>query len=146
MNYSNSNINSVTPNDFDVSRAFILEIHSNIRHVNKKFFFFSRSYKRFLHKDCLQKQSKRSYNELFWEKAFLKTSENYTWKIHDRVLPITFFKKGIHRRYFLGSSITKCRSSPSVFCKKHVLKNLAKLTEKHLHQGLISIKLQISRL
>ena len=131
MNYSNSKINSVTPNDFDVSRAFILEIHSSIRHVNKKFFLFSRSYKRFLHKDCLQKQSKRSYNELFWEKAFLKTSENYTWKIHDRVLPITFFKKESIADIFLGvpqqnvGAVLRC-SVKSMFLK--ILQNWQKNT------------------
>ena len=47
MNYSNSKINSVTPNDFDVLRAFILEIHSSIRRKQKIFLFFKKLQKIF---------------------------------------------------------------------------------------------------
>ena len=39
-----------------------------------------------------------------------------------------------------------CSSHPDVFCKKGVLKYLAKLTGKHVYRGLFQEKFQVVRL
>ena len=95
-------------------------------------------------------RSNKTADHLWWWNGYFKNVQNTStksFKISEKAHNDKFSWKHSDSFYFFKMRFTgDCSyesSSPDVFCKKDVLKNLAKFTGKHMCHTLFLIKMQV---